>query len=154
MKRKALYLSVLLVVLMLVFGTAISSNAMLTTGDQLEHNSWAQRFWGDIGQYDHIQILFNPEPHFEIPVGIERFSQDGWSQIFNDGQLLIAEASSSTRDLLFNLVFVDPRSDDFIFQYQAWDGSTLVDNADVNWSGSSGRSCMVRGGRQTPGRRA
>ena len=136
MKRKALYLSVLLVVPMLVFGTAISSNAMLMDGNPLEHNSWAQRFWGNYGQYGHIQIMFNPEPHFEIPLGIERFSQAGWSQTYNDGNLLIAEGPTA-QDLLFNLVFVDPRMDNFTFHYQAWDGNTVVDNADAYWSGRS-----------------
>lgn len=137
MKRRTLYLSALLMVFVLVFGTAISSNAMLMSGDPLEHNSWAQSFWGNIGQYDHIQIMFNPEPHFEVPVAIERFSQTGWSQTYNDGSLLIADGLSATQDLFFNLVFVDPRSDDFTFHYQAWYGDTVVDNADAYWSGRS-----------------
>lgn len=95
--------------------------------------------------FDHIQMqLVNTgqaQPDSFQAVGISNFgvafgrrqSGDGsWAQTFNDGQMVIADGDS-TRFLRFDLNFEGDRNP-VTLNYQAWSGSSLLENRVVSWN--------------------
>ena len=106
-------------------------------GDPLPHGSWAQTFReSGVGPFDHFQMLMVGPDLWETPTGIESFSAGGWAQTYNDGHLLVADGPAVS-DMTFNLIFDGAKSEPFLAYFQAYSGGALVDDATVQWTGSS-----------------
>lgn len=96
--------------------------------------AWTQRFSeSGVGSFDHFQLWIDAPENWAQPNGISNFNRAGWSQTFNDGQLLVADGTSVSQ-LAFNLNFEGSR-EPVTFHFQAWDGNTLREAATVSWRG-------------------
>lgn len=99
--------------------------------------AWVQRFnESGVGAFDHLQMRIEAPAGFAAPSGINGFSQSGWAETYNDGNLLIANGVS-TGNLNFNLRFDSPRNTPLTFYFQAWLGDVLKEEATVSWGSGS-----------------
>ena len=121
---------------LLVLGASAAMAALTPVGDPFEAESWGQRFVGDVGSYNHVQLRIDSGGPFETtPYGIGNWSQTGWSQSYDDGGLLIADGLT-TSNLQFDVLFVGLPATPLEFSFEAYNGVTLVDSADAVWNGS------------------
>ena len=105
-------------------------------GEPIEGGSWGQRFAENAGGYDHVQMWLVSGPAFHDGDAIAAFSSNGWSQLYNSTTRVIAEGPAAT-NMQFTIYFAGDRSVPFSFCWQAWNNGTLVNAAEVSWTGSA-----------------
>ena len=129
--------SVIAAALLLIAGSA--SATLVAVGDPFDSGSWSQAFKeskeGGV-TFDHIQLQMATSDLFEWP-GLSNFSSAGWQRgMSGDSLLLWADAAEGTSVSLlqFDVQFVGYTTDSFMFHFQAYMGSTLVENVDTYWN--------------------
>jgi len=67
------------------------------------------------------------------------FNKTGWTEVYNDGKIVIAEGPRVIGQLQFDLVFPDVAG---MYLLQGWDGSSLnaQDDNTVTWTAQRGYS--------------
>jgi hypothetical protein len=125
------------------FVTLVSAStctaAIITVGDVVEGNSFGQRWESrDAGPFDHVQARANGPGIFKthsttaLGDGINDFSDNSWSSLFNDGKTLAAQGGSVS-SLFFDIVFDNTWGDEeeFDFDFQAYHGDNRVENVTI-----------------------
>jgi hypothetical protein len=126
--------SIIAVALLLIAGSA--SATLVAVGDPFDTGSWSQAFKESGVSFDHIQLQMATSDLFESP-GISNFSSAGWQGgMSGDSLLLWADAAEGTSVSLlqFDVRFLGDTTDSFMFHFQAYMGSTLVENVDTYWN--------------------
>ncbi len=135
---KRLMISSTVMAVLLAAGSALGN--ITPVGDPFESNSWGQRFQTDAAAMDHIQMTMVAPDVLNIPA-IRNFSAGGWAETYNDGTIALADGPRVVGRLLFDLIFLDPRSNSFTLLLQGYDGESLnsADDNWITWTGSGWR---------------
>jgi hypothetical protein len=108
---------------------------LITEGDPFEIGSWAQRFdESGVGTYNKMEaFMITPGDAFEA-VGFVNFSAGGWSGSLVRSDYIVSTGSMQT-SMQFDIKFMGSSSDPLVFDFLAWENSTLREAARATWNG-------------------
>lgn len=125
-------LVVVLGLVMLLSLPGIAGAGVVTVGDVLSGNSWGQRFVGDVGSYNLMEIVWVSGSNFEDPA-FRNFSSAGWATQITS--LTYSRAGGvNISNLQFDIIFNDPQINPTVFDFYSWNGTRLVDSARATWN--------------------
>jgi hypothetical protein len=122
---------IIFIAVMCAFVAAPTFADFTPVGDPVEGESWTQQFYSEAPAMDHFQMKMLAPDVLNVPT-FTWFGVAGWSEIYNDGEIAIAEGPRVVGRLYFNLTFEDPQSNAFTFLLQGYDGQKL-NSIDDNW---------------------
>jgi hypothetical protein len=119
--------------------SATNALANLTVfGDPVTTHSWSQGFnESGVGNFDLFAVKMLSGGPFESPTNTGLAA--GWATVYEnslpDPTLAIATGPATT-DMTWNINFAGPQGIPLDFDFVAFDGATMVDNANASWNGS------------------
>jgi hypothetical protein len=135
MKARMTLVSVLLAIGLCI--PTFASATITTLGNPFAIGSWAQAFQETgVGNFNFMEAFMISNGDAFEALGFVNFSAGGWS-----GSLVRADyikAQGSDLNLMqFDIKFAGFQSDPLIFDFLAWNGTTLLEAARAVWDGSN-----------------
>jgi hypothetical protein len=123
------------VVTVLLIGGTIANASITPLGEPFEGASWGQRFVGDTGSYDFLGVSMISGGPLES-AAFRNFSLASWTTPTTVGNVPGASASGPVAsNMQFDLVFAGNSYTPLDFQFEAYNGTAMVDSAIAHWNG-------------------
>jgi len=143
----------LLLTIIMTFSASAAFGNITSIGDPVEGNSWSQGFSeGGVGPFDLVAVrmtsigdTFESTTHFN-------FNVSGWATIYeNDPSFptLATAAGPATNSMVWKIRFAGDKTDPLVFDFVAFNGTTLLESANCSWNGSG---WCITAGNWTPTR--
>ena len=127
--------------IIMVFSASAAFGNITPIGDPVEGGSWSQGFIeSGVGPFDLVAVkmtsagdTFESTTHFN-------FNVSGWATIYeNDPSFptLAIAAGPATTSMTWYINFAGVKSNPLVFDFVAFNGTTLLESANASWSGSS-----------------
>jgi len=134
--KKYLFFTVIM-----IFSASAAFGNITPIGGPVEGNSWSQRFAeSGVGLFDLVAVrMTSAGDTFESATHVN-FSVLGWATIYENDPLiptLATAAGPAITYLEWDINFAGAKSDPLVFDFVAFNGTTLLESAIASWSGSS-----------------
>lgn len=120
----------------LVLGAALynASASIVSLGDPFPANSWGQTFnESGVGNFNHLEVFWVGGSLFETPA-LTSFTDGSWSSGGGNPYFGVANGNT-TQSMNFNVMWLGSAINPTVFDFYAWDGSTLKESARATWNG-------------------
>jgi hypothetical protein len=124
------------------FATSTAMATMLPVGEAWEIGSWAQRFRdSNEAAFNRIEISMTTSPAFETP-GLSGFSDPSWAitdyiQESPTERSYVLAGGLATTSIDFDVLFLGEVADPLVFAFNAYNGQTLIEAAELTWDGAT-----------------